>query len=193
MRRVLTLLLCLVALFLTPWAYLRATTQFETPGSAPEVEAALIFGALVRDGAISPLHQERLDAGRALLEAGKTEVIVVSNAARAAAAMQAYLSDTGVPPGAIELDGAAPSTPDTCRNEAAKAPPRRVAFVSNGFHLPRIRLHCTRYDLDAVYVVADDPNRAEAPLLTRIRVRGYRFVRENLLTWAVLLRIYPSG
>ncbi len=193
MRRGLIALVVVIAVFLAPWSALRVTARLHTPQDAPPVEAALIFGALVRSGQISPLHRERLDAGRVMLEAGTADMLVVSNAAKAARAMEDYLLARGVAPERIERDGSADSTPDTCANEAARAAPRKVAFVSNAFHLPRIRLHCAPYALDAVLVVADDPGRATAPFLTRLRVRSYRFLRENLLTWAVLLRVYPTG
>ncbi|WP_050529816.1 YdcF family protein [Pseudaestuariivita atlantica] len=194
LRRILIGVALVAATFVAPWAWLWATTPVARPADAPPVEAALIFGALVRDGRISPLHAERLDTGRTLWATGKADRIVVSNAHRAALAMARHLEEAGVPPDVIEIDSHAPSTPDTCANEAARPEePRRVAFVSQRFHLPRIRLHCAPLALDAVYVAADDPARPRADVSTLVRVRGYRFLRENLLTWAVLLRLYPSG
>lgn len=193
MWRALRWLVVLGVIFAAPNAWLRITTPMILPASAPRTEAALIFGALVRDGQISPLHKERLDAGLELRALGKTEVLVPSNAARAARAMAEYLSRQGVPDTAIEIDTSAPSTPDTCETEAARPEPRSVAYISHRFHLPRIRLHCAGLGLDAIYVIADDPGRAIAPLMTRLRVRGYRWARENLLTWAVLLRLYPAS
>jgi vancomycin permeability regulator SanA len=161
-----------------------------TPQTAPKADAALIFGAIVRDGTISPLHKERLDAGVALLKLEKVDTLVVSNAAAAAIVMRDYLISQGIPDTNIEMDTQAIRTPDTCAEEHRK-PKRTVAVISQKFHLPRIALHCKRYDLDTLFVVADSPNRPKAALLTLIRVRSRRFVREAIFTWGTLLGAYP--
>ncbi len=181
------------ALYLAPALIMHAVTPIERPEAARPVEAALIFGALVRDGSISPLHRERLDAARSLYEQGKAKVLVVSNQARAASVMQSYLEQNGVPKRAIEWDGAAERTPQTCAAEAAKAARRTVAYISQRFHLPRIAMQCAHYDLDASFVMADSPNRAPSPLATKIRVRSTRFLREAGLMWGHILRLYPAS
>ena len=190
MRRVALGLLVAVFALVLPRLWLGVTSQIHTVETAPEAEAALVFGALVRDDRISPLHRERLDAGVALLEAGRIGVIVVSNSERAAQAMAAYLQRQGVPDTAIEIDARAPHTPATCRNEATRASPREVLLVSQRFHLPRIRLQCAQAGLDGAPVEANDRTRTAPGLLTRLRVRGYRTLRECVLTWAALTGIY---
>lgn len=190
MRRALLALLCAAFILALPQLWLRLTSRIHTVASAPQAEAALIFGALVRDGTISPLHRERLDAGIALLEAGRVDVIVVSNSERAARAMLGYLQEQGVPEGVIEIDASAPHTPATCRNEVGRASRRDVLFVSQRFHLPRIGLQCARAGLKGALVEADGRARAPTDLLTRLKVRGYRAMRECVLTWAALTGIY---
>ncbi len=182
---------CGVLVFFAPALWLRWTTPVLTPDQAAPAEAALVFGARVRGGTISPLHRERLETARALWASGTVSRVVVSNAPAAARAMQGYLLSRGIPPEAIELDGTAISTLDTCRAEAARPGSRRVILISQRFHLPRIGLHCARYDLDTQFVMADSPDRAVAPLWTRIRVRSARALRETALIWGVLLGLYP--
>jgi vancomycin permeability regulator SanA len=161
------------------------------PEAAQPAKAALIFGAVVRNGKISPLHQERLDTGAALLGLGTVEKLVVSNTPVAAEAMRRYLDQQGISAKNIEMDTQAERSPDTCAFEAQQPTQRSVIFVSQRFHLPRLALHCRRYSLQAQYVMADSPTRAPSPLVTKLRVRTERFLRETVLTWGVLLGIYP--
>lgn len=175
-----------------PLAWLWLTVPIVSPEAARPAEAALIFGALVRDAQISPLHAERLDTGAWLLEAGRAEVIVVSNAARAAAIMEDYLLDRGVSRQRIEIDATALSTPDTCVAEAARAAPRSLLLVSQAYHLPRIALQCRRLGVTGQYVAATRSpgvGRQEGPILTAW-VRARRHTREALLVWAELLGAY---
>ncbi|WP_108259997.1 YdcF family protein [Mangrovicoccus ximenensis] len=174
-----------------PLVWLWLTVPIASVETARPADAALIFGALVRDGSISPLHAERLDTGIALLDAGKSGVIVVSNAQRAAAIMKDYLLERGVPDAAVEVDGEALSTPDTCVSEAARAGARRVQLVSQAYHLPRIALQCRRLGVRGQYVAAIRKEGDEGTSLwTKIRVRSSRHTREALLVWAELLGQY---
>ncbi|WP_172329985.1 YdcF family protein [Mangrovicoccus sp. HB161399] len=191
MRCVLAVLGAGVAVVFGPLVWLWLTVPIETVETARPAEAALVFGALVRDGAISPLHAERLETGIALLDAGKTGVIVVSNAERAASIMKDYLLERGVPEARIEVDGEALSTPDTCVSEAARAEPRSVQLVSQAYHLPRIALQCRRLGVRGQYVAAIRKEGDEGTSLwTKIRVRSSRHTREALLVWAELLGQY---
>lgn len=154
-------------------------------------DAALIFGALVRSEAVSPLHAERLDTAVALYETGKVPVLVASNATRASEIMRDYLIQAGVPAGAIELDGQAQATPDTCVAEAARDEPRQVVLVSQAYHLPRIALQCRRLGVEGQYVKAVRQDRdPEVGALTLLRVRGIRYTREAVLIWAELTGQY---
>lgn len=193
MRRALFLAFLVGAIVLVaPASWLRVTTPMIPAQEAQQAQAALVFGAVVRDGVINPLHKERLDTAIELYSKGKVSRIVASNAKRSALIMQDYLRAQGIPAAAIELDTQAIHTPDTCHFEAQQAAPRRVIFISQKFHLPRIALQCARYDLEAQLVYADSDSRPVVNLATKIRVRGYRFLRESLLTWSALLHIYPT-
>ncbi len=166
---------------------------------APDIEeiapadAALVFGALVRGGVISPLHAERLAAARALLEDGKVSRIVVSNAPQAAQEMAVHLVKAGVPAQLIEIDGTAIKTPDTCKAELARPKTRRVVFVSQSFHLPRISVHCARLGLLGQGLAAEAfgvPDGEALPLWRVAQIRIRRHLREAVLLWSVILGVY---
>ncbi len=191
LRKFLLVALGCATLFLAPSLWLHATTPILIPEAAQPAKAALIFGAVVRNGLISPLHRERLDTGMKLLKIGTVERLVVSNTPVAAEAMRRYLDQQGVAAANIELDTQAERSPDTCAFEARRTDQRSVIFVSQRFHLPRLALHCRRYNLKAQYVMADSPTRAPSSFISKARIRTTRFLRETLLTWGVLLGIYP--
>ena len=182
----------LLAVVYGPLLWLWATVPIVTPLEAKPADAALIFGALVRSETISPLHAERLDTGVDLFQRGVVPVVVVSNASLAAQVMADYLETQGVPREAIELDGLALATPDTCVAEAARAEPRRVILVSQAYHLPRIALQCRKLGVVGQYVSAlrEDRSVEEAAPWTKLRVRATRHTREALLIWAELLGQY---
>ena len=90
---------------------MQATTPTRGLQEAQPADAALVFGAVVRNGVISPLHAERLDAASALYERGIIPQIVVSNQQLAAKLMRDYLITKDVPEHAIRLDGRAGRSP----------------------------------------------------------------------------------
>ncbi|MEP3346923.1 MAG: YdcF family protein [Litoreibacter sp.] len=191
MRKAMGVVLASAALFFAPSVWLHLSTPIVPPSKAGPANVALIFGAVVRNGTISPLHQERLDAGIALFRTGTVARLVVSNTPAAAEAMRKYLNTQGIPAQAIELDTQAVRSPDTCSFEAGIGAGRSVLLISQRFHLPRLALHCRRYALHPQYVMADSPTRAPNSLSTKVRVRTGRFIRETMLIWGTLLRIYP--
>ena len=181
-----------VVLFFAPLVALHLLADIRTADTAKPAEATLIFGAIVRDGTISPLHQERLDTAIALWHAGKTQRLVVSNAPSAARSMQRYLVNNGVPAAIIEIDGGAERTPQTCGRERSITPPRPVIMVSQTFHLPRIYFQCWQLGMGGQLVTATPATRPPAPLITKIRVRSKRHIREAALTWGAILGLYPN-
>ncbi len=161
----------------------------------PNSDAVIIFGTLVNEsGDISPLLQERLDAGKAILEAGKARSIVVSNTETATNVMANYLLASGIDEDLIEIDIQADKTPDTCSYEKEIYPEnRKLIFVSQGFHLPRLLYQCnqlsvqgTAFPAEAVLTI----DRSKHSFLTKFRVRTTRYIREAGLTWLVFLNIY---
>ncbi len=160
----------------------------------PLSDAVIVFGTLVRDGTVSPLLKERLDAGIAIYIKGKAYQIVVSNIKKASIVMRQYLLDKGIPPNAIVLDTTAEKTPDTCRHERKTYPtPRKLIFVSQGYHLARIRYQCKKLDVNAVTFPAENIREQRATLFSSFNVfiiRTKRYFREAGLTWLAFLGIY---
>ena len=185
----------LAAVLLAPLAILTAHTSILRADESGRADAALIFGALVRGGQISPLHAERLDTGVELFNAGKVETLVVSNAPKAAAIMAEYLRDQGIPSASIELDTNALKTPHTCANEIEGDQDRSVILISQRFHLPRIAYQCRKLGLTGQYVEADQPHEevssARSPIAV-LKVRARRYLREAALVWVSLVGAYPE-
>jgi len=160
----------------------------------PLSDAVIVFGTLVRDSTVSPLLKERLDAGIAIYVKGKAYQIVVSNRKKASIVMQQYLLQNGIPPSAIVLDTAAEKTPDTCRYEKKIYPTqRKLIFVSQGYHLARIRYQCEKLEVTAITFPAENIREQRASLFSSFSVftiRTKRYFREAGLTWLAFLRIY---
>jgi SanA protein len=160
----------------------------------PDSDAVIIFGTLVKEsGEVTPLLKERLEAGRAILNAGKSKTIIVSNTKAAAHVMAKYLLQAGVPPHLIEVDTLADKTPDTCLYEKnTHTSARKVIFVSQGFHLPRLLFQCKKLCVNGTAFPAEALNtdRNDYPLFTKATVRTSRYTREAGLTWLAVLGIY---
>ena len=62
----------------------------------PHSHAVIVFGTLVRNGQVSPLLKERLDASIAIYSSHRAKQIVVSNQSKAALIMKQYLIQNGV-------------------------------------------------------------------------------------------------
>lgn len=189
LKKIATTAISALALLFAPLLFLHATTPIETVATARPADRAVIFGAVVRGGQISPLHADRLDTAIALWRAGKAPELVVSNAARAAQAMRAYLLRRGVPAGAIVVDGKAPSTPDTCVNQRSQ-PGARLILISQRFHLPRLALQCARRGITGQYIPAQHRTHATISPARRWSIRIYRQAREAVLVWLELLGLY---
>lgn len=160
----------------------------------PVSEAVIIFGTLVREDKVSALLKERLDAGIGIIKAGKAKQIVVSNTPEAAAIMRAYLIENGIQADIIEVDGLADKTPDTCQYEKHSYPNnRKLIFVSQGYHLPRIRYQCSQLGVEASLFPAESIRLIRVSLLSSTTVfttRVGRYFREAGLTWLSFVGIY---
>jgi len=185
----------LFAIYWIPFLFIWANSlPKENIEALPSAEAVIIFGTLVRNNNVSALLKERLDTGIAIYSTKKAKQIVVSNMAKAAAVMKQYLIANGIPERAIVLDTTAEKTPDTCRNEKKKYPQqRKLIFVSQGYHLPRISYQCNKIGVLAVTFPAENIRRNRASLFSSFEVfsiRFKRYFREAGLTWLAFLNIY---
>ena len=168
-----------------------ATTIDELPDS----DIVIIFGTIVNDsGEISPLLKERLEAGKAIMEAGKSSKIVVSNTEGAANVMATYLYNKQIPSDLVEIDTHADKTPDTCKYEKERHPEnRKLIFTSQGFHLPRLLYQCNQLGVKGIAFPSEMLNtidRLEYSFLTKFKVRTIRYIREAGLTWLAFLNLY---
>lgn len=197
-RAILAAVPVIIILYWLPFIYITAASKERIARSIdqlPQCDAALVFGTLVgKDLKVSPLLKERLDAGIAMLQQGKCRRIVASNMRTASMVMAAYIYEQGIDTGLVEIDPLADDTPDTCRFERNQHPEkRRVIFVSQGFHLPRILYQCRMAGVEGIALPAENlfiKDRDEYPLYTRITTRVYRYTREAGLTWLAVLGLY---
>jgi len=154
-------------------------------------DAAILFGAHITDeDTVTPLLQERLDAGILLYNQSKVDILVVSNTPHAADVMYDYLVDNSIPTEAIEIDTTAVTTKDSCIYEYTRNPDRSRIFISQNFHLPRLYLLCIRQNAQGSLFAAEHAgtiDRSNYSIATKIIVRTHRFFREATMAWGAFL------
>ncbi len=196
--KVIFIIAVLVILYWLPFFIISLSSRSRIVSSVdqlPSSDAVIIFGTLVNEsGDISPLLKERLYAGKIILETGKAKTIVASNTEVAANVMANHLIASGVDEKLIEIDIYADKTPDTCSYEKEIHPEnRKLIFVSQGFHLPRLLYQCSQLSVEAIAFSAESLStidRSEYSLVTKFKVRTIRYIREAALTWLAFLKIY---
>jgi len=159
----------------------------------PIFDAVIVFGTLVEGKTVSPLLKERLDAALALYRNQKIKEIVVSNTPKAACIMHDYLIKHQVPASVIKLDIQANTTPDTCKYEKRLYPKgRKLIFVSQGFHLPRINYQCKKMGLNAALFPAEILQKRISffSSFEVMHIRTGRYFREAGLTLLAVLHLY---
>ncbi|MDH3324935.1 MAG: YdcF family protein [Candidatus Peregrinibacteria bacterium] len=197
-KKVIIIIVVLIVLYWFPFRVISLSGRSSIVSSVnqlPNSDAVIIFGTLVNEsGDITPLLKERLDAGKAILEEGRVKKIVVSNTEVAANVMAEYLFTQGINENLVEIDIQADKTPDTCTYEKENYPEnRKLIFVSQGFHLPRLLYQCNQLSVQGTAFPAEalsTIDRSECSFLTKIRVRTTRYAREAGLTWLAFLNIY---
>lgn len=122
---------------------------FGTSDYRAKSDAAVVFGALVfNNGAMSPSLRDRVLTGVELYRAGLVHTLVMSggvepNGIDETATMRDAAVKAGVPASAILRDPKGVSTDATVRNTVAIFSAhgiKRVLAVSQGYHLPRVKL-----------------------------------------------------
>ncbi len=141
-------------------------------------QVAVVFGAQVHNnGQPSISLVDRVRTAAQLYKAGLTERLLMSGAqgpgepVNETAMMRSLAIRYGVPAAAIELDPNGVNTDATVRDTVAllrAAGYRRVAVVSDFFHLPRVKLAYQRSGYDVITV----PSHARRiPQTTRLVLR----------------------
>lgn len=122
---------------------------FGTSDYRAQADAAVVFGARVFDnGALSPSLRDRVATGVELYRGGLVHKLIMSggvgdNGLDETVAMRSAAEKAGVPASAILLDHKGIDTDATVRNTTAIFTRRginRVLAVSQGYHLPRVKL-----------------------------------------------------
>ena len=128
--------------------------------TVPARPVGIVFGA----GLGSSLLRDRVEAGAALVRAGKVRRLILSGDNRVRAhdeprAMRRLALAAGVPDGALVLDYAGRHTFDTCARAREIFGVDGAILVTQRFHLPRALYLCGRLGLDVVGVPAGDSGR----------------------------------
>lgn len=143
------------------WIAGEASGHTYAVADVPPAPVALVFGAgLTPDKQPSPYLAYRLDIAKALFDAGKVQVILVSGDNRThdydePTAMYDYLVAHGGPGEDIVRDYAGRDTYDSCSRARRIFGVDRLVLVSQGYHLPRAVATCQALGVDAVGVGDD--------------------------------------
>jgi vancomycin permeability regulator SanA len=186
------ILLCIYCLpFLFIWWQYEPTKSIN---QLPKVNTVIVFGTLVKEGQVSALLKERLDASMEIYKAKKAKEILLSNTKEAVEVMKMYLIENGIPQNDIKLDTLAVNTLDTCKNEKRLFPHHRSRiFVSQGYHLARISYQCNKLGVNALLFPAELVQKKRARFFSSwevFTVRTTRYFREAGLTFLSFVGVY---
>ncbi len=143
----------------------------------PEHRMALVLGTSHRsaDGGPNPFFQKRIEMAATLYRIGKIDHFILSgdNSSRyynEPVEMKKALIKKGVPASAITLDFAGLRTLDSVVRSKKIFGQNRITIITQPFHSYRALFISRYYDMDAVAMVADDP---ELDQTFKIRLREY--------------------
>lgn len=164
----------------------------------PDAEAVIVFGSRVhKDGAVTEMQRERLEAGIRIQREEKAGEIVASNADEATEVMARYLINRGVEPSTVERDPTAVTTRDTLLAEKEKHHGTRfVIVVSQSFHLPRILWYAQIIGINCIAFPAEGADvidRSGTPWFSKVQIRTLRYHREALLMWLVVKDLFRKN
>ncbi|MDR2671733.1 MAG: YdcF family protein [Coriobacteriales bacterium] len=157
---------------------------FGTSEYREKVDAAVVLGAQVYpDGTPSPVLQDRIDTAIGLYNSGLAPVLVMSGGIDSdrvseAKAMRDYAVEAGVPIHDIIIDEYGSNTQSTARNTVdtlRAAGLRKVAAVSNFYHLARIKMLYLSEGMDVVTVPAKDIKAGDSPFNVVREIPGWWF------------------
>ncbi|MFN8030158.1 MAG: ElyC/SanA/YdcF family protein [Dermatophilaceae bacterium] len=137
------------------WIAGEASGHTYAVADVPEAPVALVLGAgLTPNGRPTPFLADRLDLAKALFDAGKVQVVLVSGDNRTHAydeptAMTDYLIAHGVPADKVVRDFAGRDTYDSGARAKRIFGVTRLTVVTQSYHLPRAVATCRALGLDA--------------------------------------------
>ncbi len=128
----------------------------------PQRSVALVFGAgySAKDGSLSRILQDRMDAAIELYRAGRVKKLVLSGDNSTVThdepgRMKDYALSKGIPEEDIVLDYAGRRTYDTCYRAGAIFQLKDAILVTQRYHQPRALLTCKSLGLDVVGFASD--------------------------------------
>ncbi len=150
----------------------------------PERIMIVVFGAgYHKDGTPAPALEKRLDKAAAIWD-GRSK-IVVSGREDETKIMEDYLKSNNIPEENIIVDIYGVKTLDTVKNSLrlAESMDTKAVFISQAYHLPRIRLYTSAYG-DAGFVPTERVSISWFDMLyTSVRELGAIMVFPFLYIW----------
>ncbi|MDX9719693.1 MAG: ElyC/SanA/YdcF family protein [Myxococcota bacterium] len=146
----------------------------ESLATLPKRRHAIVLGAkLGRDGSLSPQLEDRLAAGLALKRAGLVERVLLTSNTEELGPMRAWFLQQGVPNADLDEDPQGWRTFESMKRAVEVFGVSEAIICTQRFHLPRSLLLARALGIDALGVVADRRNYADAQL-DAIRELGAR-------------------
>ena len=167
-----TLLIVIIGIFLCNVWIVKVTedrifTDFE---KVPYNDVALVLGTSNRltDGSSNPFFENRMKAAANLFFEKKISHFIVSGDNRTQyynepETMRRALVELGVPDSVITLDYAGLRTLDSVVRSKEIFGQKRITIITQYFHCYRALFICDYYDIEAVAIIANDPEGLFVP------------------------------
>lgn len=150
---------------------------FSDPAKLPDHRVALVLGTSHKSigGGPNPFFEFRIKTAAELYRAGKIDHFIVSGDNRTVyynepIEMKKALIKAGVPPTAITLDYAGLRTLDSVVRSKEIFGQNKITIITQSFHSYRALFISQYYNIDAVAMVAEDP---ELDRTFKVRLREY--------------------
>ncbi|HEY3404793.1 MAG TPA: ElyC/SanA/YdcF family protein [Ohtaekwangia sp.] len=189
----LILLIAFVALILFSNMLIVSSTEdrvFSDLSALPDHRVALVLGTShkISGGRPNPFFEKRIETAAELYRMGKIDHFIVSGDNRSKyynepLEMQKALMKLGVPSAAITLDYAGLRTLDSIVRCKEIFGQDKIIIITQPFHSYRALFISRYYDIDAVAMVADEPDLESA---LKVRLREYLARTKAILDLYVL-------
>lgn len=192
---ILILLFLLSLIFVNVWI-VKSTERnvFTDIQKLPGNKVALVLGTSHRTakGNPNPFFEKRIETAADLYHDGKVVHFILSGDNRSQyynepMRMKKALIKKGVPENAITLDYAGLRTLDSIVRSKAIFGQEKITIITQPFHCYRALFISKFYDIDAVAMVAEEPDFEETPA---VRIREY-FARAKAVLDLYILRTSP--
>jgi SanA protein len=197
-RTVLTALLVFVLVVVASnlWIVQSTTSRvFADASQLPNHRVALVLGTSNKTagGGINPYFAKRMETAASLYKQGKIDHLILSGDNRSSKyynepqAMRKALIKLGVPASAITLDYSGVRTLDSVVRCKEIFGQNKITIITQPFHSYRALFISQYYDIDAVAMVADEPDVSYS---FNVRLREY-FARTKAVLDLYILKTSP--